>query len=57
VIEMIGPALEACRYHFAGNAEGSTLRLTLGCLLTDHLGKSVLGQVVDTLSPTPARSS
>jgi len=26
------------RYHFAGNAEGSTLRLTLGCLLTDQLG-------------------
>jgi hypothetical protein len=26
------------RYHFAGNAEGSTLRLTLGCLLGDQLG-------------------
>jgi len=26
------------RYHFAGNAEGSTLRLTLGCLLSDQLG-------------------
>jgi hypothetical protein len=26
------------RYHFAGNAEGSTLRLTLGCLLADKLG-------------------
>lgn len=26
------------RYHFQGNAEGSTLRLTLGCLLTDELG-------------------
>lgn len=26
------------RYHFRGNAEGSTLRLTLGCLLADHLG-------------------
>ena len=26
------------RYHFAGNAEGSTLRLTLGCLLADQLG-------------------
>ena len=24
------------RYHFAGNAEGSTLRLTLGCLLSDR---------------------
>ena len=26
------------RYHFAGNAEGSTLRLTLGCLLAAQLG-------------------
>jgi hypothetical protein len=26
------------RYHFSGNAEGSTLRLTLGCLLSDRLG-------------------
>ncbi len=26
------------RYHFRGNAEGSTLRLTLGCLLSDVLG-------------------
>jgi hypothetical protein len=26
------------RYHFAGNAAGSTLRLTLGCLLADQLG-------------------
>ncbi len=26
------------RYHFRGNAEGSTLRLTLGCLLADPLG-------------------
>jgi hypothetical protein len=26
------------RYHFSGNAEGSTLRLTLGCLLADKLG-------------------
>lgn len=26
------------RYHMRGNAEGSTLRLTLGCLLEDHLG-------------------
>lgn len=26
------------RYHFTGNAEGSTLRLTLGCLLADELG-------------------
>jgi hypothetical protein len=25
------------RYHFAGNAEGSTLRLTLGCLLSGQL--------------------
>lgn len=25
-------------YHFRGNAEGSTLRLTLGCLLGDRLG-------------------
>ena len=26
------------RYHFRGNAEGSTLRLTLGCLLQEILG-------------------
>jgi hypothetical protein len=26
------------RYHFCGNAEGSTLRLTLGCILADALG-------------------
>lgn len=26
------------RYHFMGNAEGSTLRLTLGCLLSGTLG-------------------
>jgi GIY-YIG catalytic domain-containing protein len=26
------------RYHFTGNAEGSTLRLTLGCLLAAELG-------------------
>lgn len=26
------------RYHYRGNAEGSTLRLTLGCLLADALG-------------------
>lgn len=26
------------RYHMRGNAEGSTLRLTLGCLLKDALG-------------------
>ena len=26
------------RYHYRGNAEGSTLRLTLGCLLSDELG-------------------
>lgn len=26
------------RYHFTGNAEGSTLRLTLGCLLERELG-------------------
>jgi hypothetical protein len=25
------------RYHFCGNAEGSTLRLTLGCILADAL--------------------
>ncbi|WP_033316847.1 GIY-YIG nuclease family protein [Pontibacter roseus] len=25
------------RYHYNGNAEGSTLRLTLGCLLSDNL--------------------
>jgi hypothetical protein len=26
------------RYHYTGNAEGSTLRKTLGCLLADDLG-------------------
>ena len=26
------------RYHMRGNAEGSTLRLSLGCLLADRLG-------------------
>ena len=26
------------RYHYRGNAFGSTLRLTLGCLLSDRLG-------------------
>jgi hypothetical protein len=26
------------RYHYRGNAEGSTLRLTLGCLLSSELG-------------------
>ena len=26
------------KYHYQGNAEGSTLRLTLGCLLTSKLG-------------------
>ena len=26
------------RYHYRGNAEGSTLRLTLGCLLSTELG-------------------
>ena len=26
------------RYHYRGNAEGSTLRLTLGCLLSEELG-------------------
>jgi hypothetical protein len=25
-------------YHYRGNAEGSTLRLTLGCLISDRLG-------------------
>jgi hypothetical protein len=29
------------RYHYRGNAEGSTLRLTLGCLLADSLGISL----------------
>jgi hypothetical protein len=29
------------RYHFQGNAEGSTLRLTLGCLLAKKLGISL----------------
>ena len=26
------------RYHYRGNAAGSTLRLTLGCLLASHIG-------------------
>jgi hypothetical protein len=26
------------RYHYTGNASGSTLRLTLGCLLAERLG-------------------
>lgn len=26
------------KYHYRGNAEGSTLRLTLGCLLSEQLG-------------------
>jgi hypothetical protein len=30
--------LHRVRYHMQGNAEGSTLRLTLGCLLADQLG-------------------
>jgi hypothetical protein len=29
------------RYHYRGNAEGSTLRLTLGCLLSERLGVSL----------------
>ena len=37
-----GPSLEnlqkRIRYHYTGNAEGSTLRKTLGCLLADELG-------------------
>jgi len=30
------------RYHFRGNAEGSTLRLSLGCLLAPLLGTTLL---------------
>ncbi len=30
--------LDRIRYHYRGNAEGSTLRLTLGCLLSEKLG-------------------
>lgn len=33
--------LHRIRYHYRGNAEGSTLRLTLGCLLADELGISL----------------
>ena len=29
--------MSAIRYHYQGNAEGSTLRLTLGCLLSEEL--------------------
>jgi hypothetical protein len=35
------------RYHYQGNAEGSTLRLTLGCLLGPALGKSSDGSVAE----------
>jgi hypothetical protein len=46
------------RYHYAGNAAGSTLRLTLGCLLEDELGtilkrsggRLVFGPAEDRLS-------
>ncbi|MEJ8756802.1 GIY-YIG nuclease family protein [Pontibacter sp. H259] len=31
------------RYHYNGNAEGSTLRLTLGCLLSSELGIQLRG--------------
>jgi GIY-YIG catalytic domain len=31
------------RYHYTGNAEGSTLRLTLGCLLSEELGIELRG--------------
>jgi hypothetical protein len=31
---------ERIRTHYAGHAEGSTLRKTLGCLLSDALGSS-----------------
>jgi hypothetical protein len=30
--------LHRVRYHYRGNAYGSTLRLTLGCLLSEQLG-------------------
>ncbi|MFB1498000.1 MAG: GIY-YIG nuclease family protein [Thiocapsa sp. N5-Cardenillas] len=30
--------VDRVRYHYRGNAEGSTLRLTLGCLLSETLG-------------------
>jgi hypothetical protein len=30
--------VDRVRYHYRGNAEGSTLRLTLGCLLSEALG-------------------
>ena len=29
--------MKRIRYHYQGNAEGSTLRLTLGCLLSEEL--------------------
>lgn len=39
---MVGAARQTLhqrvRYHYTGNAEGSTLRLTLGCLLAVELG-------------------
>jgi hypothetical protein len=38
------------RYHFRGNAEGSTLRLTLGCLLEPILGTR-LGRVLGRPEP------
>jgi hypothetical protein len=47
------------RYHFAGNAAGSTLRLTLGCLLADKLGIMLtrVALAADTRSLIPVRSS
>jgi hypothetical protein len=30
--------VDRIKYHYRGNAEGSTLRLTLGCLLAEQLG-------------------
>ncbi|WP_433266244.1 GIY-YIG nuclease family protein [Actinosynnema sp. CS-041913] len=44
------------RYHFSGNAAGSTLRLTLGCHLTERLGIELrrVGTTGDRLTFTKA---
>ena len=45
--------------HYGGNAEGSTLRLTLGCLLSEELGVQLrrLAVAIATLSRTLASKS
>ncbi|MEV1246427.1 GIY-YIG nuclease family protein [Nonomuraea sp. NPDC049750] len=43
------------RYHFRGNAEGSTLRLTLGCLLGLELARSMIRQGSEGMIPGRTR--